>query len=124
MTHRGRPASAVLVVVLWVLLGAAPTGAGAQVGVANQDVANQDVANRAGAAQAVVAPVGSPAQDDDPARCRTIIGCAEAGPQPENPGDRGGYAQLLTLVVLFSGVGFIMTKVLRAARSSQPGPPG
>ena len=115
MTHRGLPAFAVLVVVLGVLLfGTAPTAAIGQVAVADQAAADQDL----------VARVGSPAQDDDPGRCRTIIGCAEAGPKPENPGDRGGYAQLLTLVVLFSGVGFIMTKVLRAARSSQPGPPG
>lgn len=59
------------------------------------------------------------AQDEIPDQCRTIIGCADAGPKPENPGDRGGYAQLLTLVVLAGGVGFIMTKVIRAARDSQ-----
>ena len=59
------------------------------------------------------------AQDEIPDQCRTIIGCADAGPRPENPGDRGGYAQLLTLVVLAGGVGFIMTKVIRAARDSQ-----
>jgi hypothetical protein len=59
-------------------------------------------------------------QHEDPGRCRTIIGCAEAGPKPENPGDRGGYAQLLTLAFLAGGVGFIMTKVIRAARASQP----
>ena len=59
------------------------------------------------------------AQDEIPDQCRTIIGCAAAGPTPENPGDRGGYAQLLTLVVLAGGVGFIMTKVIRAARDSQ-----
>jgi hypothetical protein len=59
------------------------------------------------------------AQDELPDQCRTIIGCADAGPKPENPGDRGGYAQLLTLVVLAGGVGFIMTKVIRAARDSQ-----
>ncbi|MEQ8840012.1 MAG: hypothetical protein RIB98_03450 [Acidimicrobiales bacterium] len=56
-------------------------------------------------------------QDDDiPDACRTIIGCADAGPAPENPGDRGGYAQLLTLVVLASGVGFILVKVGLAVR--------
>jgi hypothetical protein len=59
------------------------------------------------------------AQDEIPDQCRTIVGCADAGPKPENPGDRGGYAQLLTLVVLAGGVGFIMTKVIRAARDSQ-----
>ena len=57
------------------------------------------------------------AQDDDiPDACRTIIGCPDAGPKPENPGDRGGYAQLLTLVVLAGGVGFIAIKVGLAVR--------
>ena len=57
------------------------------------------------------------AQDDDiPDACRTIIGCADAGPEPENPGDRGGYAQLLTLVVLAGGVGFILVRVGLAVR--------
>ena len=70
---------------------------------------------------AVAAPAVGVAQDDIPDACRTIIGCADAGPKPENPGDRGGYAQLLTLVVLAGGVGFIMTKVLRGVRSTDPG---
>ena len=72
------------------------------------------------------------AQDDDlPDACRTIIGCPDAGPAPENPGDRGGYAQLLTLAVLVGGVGFIAWKVTRAVRDgdrrsvavSRPDPP-
>lgn len=63
----------------------------------------------------LAAPAG--AQDDIPDACRTIIGCPDAGPEPENPGDRGGYAQLLTLVVLAGGVGFILTKVGLAVRS-------
>ena len=56
------------------------------------------------------------AQDDLPDSCRTIIGCPDAGPAPENPGDRGGYAQLLTLAVLVGGVGFIAWRVSRAVR--------
>jgi len=56
------------------------------------------------------------AQDDIPDACRTIIGCADAGPKPESPGDRGGYAQLLTLLVLACGVGFIAVKVSLAVR--------
>ena len=63
----------------------------------------------------LAAPAG--AQDDVPDACRTIIGCPDAGPEPENPGDRGGYAQLLTLVVLAGGVGFILTKVGLAVRA-------
>ena len=65
-----------------------------------------------------VTPVS--AQDEIPDQCRTIIGCADAGPAPENPGDRGGYAQLLTLGVLVVGVGFIMTKVVRGTRRAAP----
>ena len=62
-------------------------------------------------------PGPAAAQDDEiPDACRTIIGCADAGPEPENPGDRGGYAQLLTLAVLAGGVGFIVVKVGRAVR--------
>jgi hypothetical protein len=56
------------------------------------------------------------AQDGISDACRTIIGCADAGPKPENPGDRGGYAQLLTLAVLAGGVGFIAIKITRAVR--------
>jgi len=61
-----------------------------------------------------VAPAA--AQDDIPDACRTIVGCPDAGPKPENPGDRGGYAQLLTLLVLAGGVGFIGIKVGLAVR--------
>ena len=57
------------------------------------------------------------AQDDIPDACRTIVGCPDAGPKPENPGDRGGYAQLLTLLVLAGGVGFIATKISLAVRA-------
>jgi hypothetical protein len=63
---------------------------------------------------ALGAPVA--AQDDIPDACRTIIGCSDAGPKPEHPGDRGGYAQFLTLGMLILGVGFIGIKVTRAVR--------
>jgi hypothetical protein len=56
------------------------------------------------------------AQDDLPDACRTIIGCPDAGPDPENPGDRGGYAQLLTLGGLAGAMGFIGWKITRAVR--------
>ncbi|MEM7142198.1 MAG: hypothetical protein AAF548_14335 [Actinomycetota bacterium] len=58
------------------------------------------------------------AQDDLPDECRTIIGCADAGPAPENPGDRGGYAQLLTLAVLAGGVGFIAWRIVKSSRAA------
>jgi|GEM_PF-1444005 hypothetical protein len=56
------------------------------------------------------------AQDEVPDACRTIIGCPDAGPKPEHPGDRGGYAQFLTLGMLIVGVGFIGIKITRAVR--------
>jgi hypothetical protein len=65
----------------------------------------------------VVFAAPAAAQDDIPDACRTIVGCPDAGPKPENPGDRGGYAQLLTLLVLAGGVGFIATKVGLAVRA-------
>ena len=71
----------------------------------------------------VALPAPALAQDDLPDQCRTIIGCPDAGPEPENPGDRGGWAQLMTLGVLALAVAFVMTKVIRAARAAQPGEP-
>lgn len=59
------------------------------------------------------------AQSDDIAdQCRTIVGCADAGPKPENPGDRGGYAQLLLLTGLVGGIGFIAWRIVRSARAT------
>lgn len=69
----------------------------------------------------LVAPAA--AQDDLPDQCRTIVGCADAGPEPEHSGDRGGWAQLLTLGVMATAVAFILTKVVRAARAAQPSSP-
>lgn len=67
----------------------------------------------------VVSVAPAAAQSDDVSdQCRTIIGCADAGPAPENPGDRGGYAQLLTLLVIVGGVGFIGWRIVRSARAN------
>ncbi len=42
------------------------------------------------ALSAILMAVPAGAQDDDiPDQCRTIIGCPDAGPKPEKPGDRG-----------------------------------
>jgi hypothetical protein len=78
------------------------------------------------AAAAGTVPVAAVhAQDDDiPDQCRTIVGCADAGPKPEHPGDRGGYAQFLTLGALAAGVGFILFRIGRAVRTGPPTPPG
>lgn len=77
---------------------------------------------------AALAPAaGTPpfVQDDDiPDQCRTIIGCPDAGPEPENPGDRGGYAQFLTLGALAAGVGFILFRIGRAVRTGPSTPDG
>lgn len=53
------------------------------------------------------------------AACRTIIGCDDAGPKPQNPGDRGGWAQLMTLGVMALGLAFIVTKIVRSARRAK-----
>ncbi len=64
--------------------------------------------------------------DDLPDRARSIIGSPDPGPKPEHPGDRGGWAQLMTLGVLVAAVGFIMWRVLDAARAAPADvtPPG
>ena len=51
-----------------------------------------------------------------PDACRTIIGCDDAGPKPQNPGDRGGWAQLTTAGVIALGLAFIATRVVRSTR--------
>ncbi len=55
-----------------------------------------------------------------PAACRTIIGCDNAGPKPQSSGDRGGWAQLLTLLMLAVAVTFIAVKIFatRARKKS------
>lgn len=50
-------------------------------------------------------------QISPPAACRTIIGCDDAGPKPQSPGDRGGWAQLMTLLMLAVAVTFITVKI-------------
>lgn len=59
------------------------------------------------------------AQADDIAdQCRRIVGCADAGPKPEHPGDRGGYAQLMLLAALVGAVSFIAWRIVRSARAT------
>ncbi len=47
-----------------------------------------------------------------------IIGSPAAGPDPEHPGDRGGYAQFMTLAVMAGGIGFIAWRITRHARNT------
>ncbi|MEM9203801.1 MAG: hypothetical protein AAGC53_19335 [Actinomycetota bacterium] len=42
-----------------------------------------------------------------------IIGSPAAGPKPQQSGDRGGFAQLLTLLALFLGVSFVAWRIRR-----------
>lgn len=46
-----------------------------------------------------------------------IVGTPEAGPEPEDAGDRGGVAQLGLAIVLFGAIGFIATRVIKGARA-------
>ncbi len=48
-----------------------------------------------------------------------ITGSPEAGPDPEDAGDRGGFAQLTLAVVLGFAVLFIGSRLIRAARANQ-----
>ena len=65
---------------------------------------------------AIAAESTDPDYLDDAGR---IIGSPAAGPAPENPGDRGGYAQFLTLAVMVSGLGFIAWRISRQARATR-----
>ena len=48
-----------------------------------------------------------------------IIGSPEAGPDPEDAGDRGGWAQLVLAVVLFGGIVFIAWRIATGLRTQQ-----
>ena len=56
---------------------------------------------------------------DDAPGLGSITGSPEAGPDPEDAGDRGGFAQLGVAIVLLSGIGFIASRVVRGARSQR-----
>lgn len=69
-------------------------------------------------------------QDDGqpaiPAGAGRIIGSPDPGPDPEHSGDRGGWAQFLTLGAIVGGLGFIMWRIASSARRTRrptaPGP--
>lgn len=48
-----------------------------------------------------------------------IIGSPAAGPKPENPGDRGGYAQLLTAFMIFAALAFIAFQIWRETQKAR-----
>ena len=47
-----------------------------------------------------------------------IVGTPEPGPEPEDAGDRGGFAQLTLAVMLFLAVSFIASRVIKGARAA------
>lgn len=47
-----------------------------------------------------------------------ITGTPDPGPDPEDAGDRGGFAQLTVAIVLISAIAFISSRVIKGARSS------
>ena len=51
-----------------------------------------------------------------PAGADRIIGSPEAGPKPQQSGDRGGSLQFATLGAVAAAVGFIMWRIARAVR--------
>lgn len=48
-----------------------------------------------------------------------IIGSPEAGPDPEDAGDRGGWAQLALAGVMLAGVMFIARRIVKESRSGR-----
>ncbi len=48
------------------------------------------------------------------------IGSPDAGPRPQQSGDRGGWAQLTILRVLTAAVSFIMWRIFHDARGGRP----
>ena len=59
-------------------------------------------------------------QTDEAPGLGNIIGTPEAGPAPEDAGDRGGWAQLFLAVVVFGGIGFIASRIARGLRPPRP----
>lgn len=58
-------------------------------------------------------------EPDDAPGLGSIIGSPDAGPKPEDAGDRGGYAQLGLALLIPVALLFIGWRVVREARSNQ-----
>jgi len=67
------------------------------------------------ASASVIQPAG--AVPDDAGHS---IGSPDAGPKPQQSGDRGGSAQLTLLALLIVAVSFIMWKIIHGARGGRP----
>ena len=94
------------------------TGAVSDAGTANSTDPAHDHSTHDHAAD-IGATFVSTERISPPDACRTIIGCDDAGPKPTNPGDRGGWAQFMTLGAVALGLAFIATKIIRAAREAR-----
>ena len=73
------------------------------------------------AASAQVTPLDDEPPDEAPGLGR-ITGSPDPGPAPEDPGDRGGAAQLALAVILIAAVGFIGRQIMRDVRRGRAGP--
>ena len=74
---------------------------------------------RADAQQSVLAQVTPLEEESEEAPgLGVIVGTPEAGPEPEDAGDRGGFAQLGLAIVLFVAIGFIASRVVKGARAA------
>ena len=54
----------------------------------------------------------------------SIVGTPDPGPKPEHSGDRGGWAQFLTLGLIVAGVGLVGWRIARGMRSARAAEPG
>lgn len=57
-------------------------------------------------------------EPDDAPGLGSIIGTPDAGPEPEDAGDRGGYAQLGIAALMLFGVLFIGSRIVLSARQN------
>jgi hypothetical protein len=66
---------------------------------------------------AQLTPIDDQPETDAPG-LGSIIGSPAAGPDPEDAGDRGGWAQLVLAGVMAGGVVFIGSRILREVRQA------
>ncbi len=58
-------------------------------------------------------------EPDDAPGLGSIIGSPDAGPEPDDAGDRGGYAQLGLAIVLLVAVSFIGWRIFRESKRNR-----
>lgn len=67
---------------------------------------------------AQVTPLDEEGEDAD--GLGVIVGTPDPGPEPEDAGDRGGFAQLGLAIVLFFAIGLIARRIILATRHANP----